>query len=159
MWRRNKHQFRLELARFISILSVALAPRANANDLSTHVYTYLLQYHTTIHIISSINYFLFCTSAFLFNSSLCSLAGHLAIPSPASWAGVLAPRVCTSTCTRNFLTFINTTAIAYGQIIARSLKILVLCNSGRVYKHQKITSTAVGVEAWLGMAPVSYNTA
>ena len=36
--------------------------------------------------------------------------------------------------TRNFLTFVNTTAIAYGQIIARSLKILVLRNSSRVYK-------------------------
>ena len=43
--------------------------------------------------------------------------------------------------TRNFLTFVNTTAIAYGQKIARSLKILVLCNSSRVYKRQKITST------------------
>ena len=46
--------------------------------------------------------------------------------------------------TRNFLTFVNTTAIAYGQKIARSLKILVLCNSSRVYKRQKITSTAWG---------------
>jgi len=43
--------------------------------------------------------------------------------------------------TRNFLTFVNTTAIAYGQKIARSLKILVLCNNSRVYKRQKITST------------------
>ena len=45
--------------------------------------------------------------------------------------------------TRNFLTFVNTTAIAYGQKIARSLMILVLCNSSRVYKRQKITSSYV----------------
>jgi len=43
--------------------------------------------------------------------------------------------------TRNFLTFVNTTAIAYGQKIDQSLRILVACNSSRVYKRQKITST------------------
>ena len=46
-----------------------------------------------------------------------------------------------STGTRNFLTFVNTTTIAYGQKIARSLRILVFCNSSRVYKRQEITST------------------
>jgi len=40
---------------------------------------------------------------------------------------------------RNFLTFVNTTAIGYGQKIARSLNILVACNGRRVYKRQKIT--------------------
>jgi len=48
--------------------------------------------------------------------------------------------------TRNFLTFVNTTAIAYGQKIARSSNILVACNSGRVYKRQKITSSCSSVE-------------
>jgi len=43
--------------------------------------------------------------------------------------------------TRNFLTFVNTTAIAYGQKVDQSLRILVACNSSRVYKRQKITST------------------
>ncbi|KAG0130218.1 hypothetical protein HOY82DRAFT_383988 [Tuber indicum] len=42
--------------------------------------------------------------------------------------------------TRNFLTFVNTTAIAYGQKICRSLRILVVCNSSCVHKRQKITS-------------------
>jgi len=42
--------------------------------------------------------------------------------------------------TRNFLTFANTTAIAYGRKVARSLKIFAVCNSGRVCKRQKITS-------------------
>ena len=46
-----------------------------------------------------------------------------------------------STCTRNFLTFVNTTAIAYGQKMGQSLRILVVCNSSRVYKRQKIMST------------------
>ena len=53
------------------------------------------------------------------------------------------PPVAPVTTTRNFLTFVNTTAIAYGQKIAQSLKILVLCNSSRVYKRQKITSIEV----------------
>ena len=44
-------------------------------------------------------------------------------------------------CTRNFLTFANTTAIAYGRKAARSLKIFAVCNSGRVCKRQKITSS------------------
>ena len=44
-------------------------------------------------------------------------------------------------CTRNFLTFVKTTAIAYGQKMSQSLKILVACDSGRFYKRQKITST------------------
>jgi len=43
--------------------------------------------------------------------------------------------------TRNFLTFANTAAIASGQEIARSLNILVACNSSRVCKRQKITSS------------------
>ena len=43
--------------------------------------------------------------------------------------------------TGNCLTFVKTTAIAYGQIISRSFKILVLCNSSFFYKRQAITST------------------
>jgi len=46
----------------------------------------------------------------------------------------------TSEGTRNFLTFANTAAIAYGREIARSLNILVACNNSRVCKRQKITS-------------------
>ena len=63
---------------------------------------------------------------------------------------------CSTMCcasTRNFLTFVNTTAIAYGQKIAQSLKILVLCNSSRVYKRQEITSTVVS-SAILGLTSV-----
>jgi len=43
--------------------------------------------------------------------------------------------------TRNFLTFVNTTAIAYGQKPAAPADFLPICNSSRVYKRQKITST------------------
>ena len=39
----------------------------------------------------------------------------------------------------------NTTAIAYGQKIDKSLRILVSCNSSCVHKLQKITSTVVAV--------------
>jgi len=49
--------------------------------------------------------------------------------------GILAmprARYAVEYCTRNFLTFENTAAIAYGQEIARSLNILVACNSSRV---------------------------
>jgi len=46
------------------------------------------------------------------------------------------------TSTRNSLTFVNTTAIAYGQKIGQIIMILVVCNSSCVYKRQKITSTA-----------------
>jgi len=42
--------------------------------------------------------------------------------------------------TRNFLTFVNATAIAYGRKIDQGLKILVACNSSRFYKRQKIAS-------------------
>jgi len=42
--------------------------------------------------------------------------------------------------TPNCLTFVKTTAIAYGQKMGRSLKILVLCNSSRFYKRQAIGS-------------------
>ena len=45
--------------------------------------------------------------------------------------------------TPNCLTFVKTTAIAYGQKMGRSLKILVLCNSSRFYKRQAIGSTRV----------------
>ena len=55
--------------------------------------------------------------------------------------------------TRNFLTFVNTTAIAYGQKIARSLKNSVLCNSSRVYKRQKITSTSKISQPWDHISP------
>jgi len=50
-------------------------------------------------------------------------------------------------CTRNFLTFVNTTAIAYGQKISRSRGFLPIYNSGRVYKRQKITSIHRGAIA------------
>jgi len=50
------------------------------------------------------------------------------------------PRSLPRVCTRNFLTFVNTTAIAYGQKIDKSLRILVSCNSSCVHKRQKITS-------------------
>jgi len=52
----------------------------------------------------------------------------------------LTSRVALET-TRNFLTFVNTTAIAYGQGISRSRRFLPICNSSRVYKRRKITST------------------
>jgi len=52
-----------------------------------------------------------------------------------------APSICIPSLTRNFLTFVNTTTIAYGQKNDQSLRILVACNSSRVYKRQKITST------------------
>ena len=42
-------------------------------------------------------------------------------------------------CTHNYLTFANATTIAYRRKIARSLKILVVCNSSRVCKSHKIT--------------------
>ena len=45
--------------------------------------------------------------------------------------------------TRNFLTFVNTTAIAYGQKIDQSLRILVACNSSRVYRRRKVTSRGI----------------
>jgi len=46
-----------------------------------------------------------------------------------------------TTYTRNVLTFVSTTAIAYGQKIGRSLLILVVCNSSCVHKRQGITSS------------------
>ena len=49
-----------------------------------------------------------------------------------------SPRI---TGTRNFLTFVNTTAIAYERGVVRSRKILVVSNNSRIYKRQKITST------------------
>ena len=57
---------------------------------------------------------------------------------------ILEIRQCTSRaqhCTRNFLTFVNTTAIACYQNIAAPGNFLPVCNSSRVYKRQKITST------------------
>ena len=48
--------------------------------------------------------------------------------------------VCTFWHTRNFLTFVNTTAIACYQNIAAPGDFLPVCNSSRVYKRQKITS-------------------
>ena len=44
---------------------------------------------------------------------------------------------------RNFLTFVNTTAIAYRQKVGQSLSLLVVCNGSRVYKCQKITSAGI----------------
>jgi len=43
--------------------------------------------------------------------------------------------------TPNCLTFVKTTAIAYGQKIDQSLRISVVCNSSRFYKRQAIGST------------------
>ena len=46
--------------------------------------------------------------------------------------------------TRNFLTFVKTTAIAYGRRIARGLKVSpILCNCSRFYKRQEIPSIGV----------------
>jgi len=42
--------------------------------------------------------------------------------------------------TRNFLTFVNTTAIACHQNPEALVVFLPVCNSSRVYKRQKITS-------------------
>jgi len=42
--------------------------------------------------------------------------------------------------TPNCLMFVKTTAIAYGQKIDRSLRILVVCNTSRSYKRQAIGS-------------------
>jgi len=50
--------------------------------------------------------------------------------------------------TGNFLTFVKTTAIAYGQKMGQSLKILVACNSGRFYKRQKVTSRRPAGAPW-----------
>jgi len=44
-------------------------------------------------------------------------------------------------CTPNYLTFVKTTAVAYGQKIDRSLRVLVVCNTSRFYKLQAIGST------------------
>ena len=43
-------------------------------------------------------------------------------------------------CARDSLTFVNTTAISYGQNISRSRRILLACNSSCVHKRQDITS-------------------
>jgi len=43
--------------------------------------------------------------------------------------------------TRKRMTFVNTTAIAYGQRIGRSLMILVVCNSSCVHKRHAFAST------------------
>ena len=47
------------------------------------------------------------------------------------------------TSTRNFLTFVNTTAIACHQNPEALVVFLPVCNSSRVYKRQKITSTVL----------------
>ena len=44
-------------------------------------------------------------------------------------------------CTRNCLTFVKTTAIAYGQNLEAPGNFLPVCNSSRFYKRQEITST------------------
>ena len=44
-------------------------------------------------------------------------------------------------CTRKRKTFVNTTAIAYGQKIGRSLMILAVCNSSCVHKRHAFAST------------------
>jgi len=48
---------------------------------------------------------------------------------------------CDQISTRNFLTFVNTTAIACHQNLEALVVFLPVCNSSRVYKRQKITST------------------
>jgi len=56
------------------------------------------------------------------------------------------------TSTRKRMTFVNTTAIAYGQKIGRSLMILVVCNSSCVHKHHAFASRVV-------LVPYCYRTA
>jgi len=46
-------------------------------------------------------------------------------------------------CTRNFLTFVNTTAIGYHRNPEAQTDFLPTCNNSCVYKRQKITSTVV----------------
>jgi len=63
---------------------------------------------------------------------------------------------CSGAYTRNFLTFVNTTAIACYQNIAAPGDFLPVCNSSRVYKRQKITSTVVMAKTgklWTWLAP------
>ena len=55
--------------------------------------------------------------------------------------------------TRNFLTFVNTTAIAYWQKIARSLMILVLCNSSRVYNQRVQYNTTIAKKKKITTTP------
>ena len=45
------------------------------------------------------------------------------VPGMAVWPGLQVAMLCT----RNFPTFVKTTAVAYGQKINQSLKILVAC--------------------------------
>jgi len=45
--------------------------------------------------------------------------------------------------TRNFLTFVKTTAIACHQNLEALAHFLPICNSGRFYKRQKITSSVI----------------
>jgi len=46
---------------------------------------------------------------------------------------------------------LKTTAIAYGQNLARSLKILLICNSSRFYKRQAIGSIVIDTTSSLLM--------
>jgi len=68
--------------------------------------------------------------------------------------------MCTTvnTCTRNFLTFVNATAIAYGRKIDQSLKILVACNSSRFYKRQKIASTVINEKCGMNSSSSEFRT-
>ena len=61
-------------------------------------------------------------------------------------AGYYDSTVLRSFNTRNFLTFVNTTAIAYHQNHETLTDCLPICNRSRVYKRQKITSTRVLVQ-------------
>ena len=65
---------------------------------------------------------------------------------------------CQTACvnsTRNFLTFVNTTAIACHQNPEALVVFLPVCNSSRVYKRQKITST-LSHDCLLSVAVVSH---
>jgi len=76
------------------------------------------------------------------------------------YAKIIDPRdraVCASWPggTRNFLTFVNTTAIACHQNPEALVDFLPVCNSSRVYKRQKITSTVSAVECAAGNTPIA----
>jgi len=54
---------------------------------------------------------------------------------------VLYCRIALEMCTRNLLTFVKTTPIAYGQNLEAPGKFSPICNSSRFYKRLEITSS------------------
>ena len=68
-------------------------------------------------------------------------SGFTAQPSIWGWSLAIFSWQEAFGCTPGFLTFVGAAAVACGQKIGRSLKILVLCNSSRFYKRQAIRST------------------